>query len=174
MDLLMLLVLVLPPYFANGAPVLLGGGPPVDFGRMLYDRRRVLGDGKTWRGLIGGIVAGTAAGFLIGLIVLGSPYSIYSSMSIYVRAAFIASCGAMFGDLLGSFVKRRSNMVPGKPYFLLDQLPFIIFALLFLMPFGLLPSLSLLDWAIILAATHVLHVVMNWIANRLGWKKVPW
>ncbi|MDO8339773.1 MAG: CDP-2,3-bis-(O-geranylgeranyl)-sn-glycerol synthase [Candidatus Burarchaeum sp.] len=174
MDLLMLLILVLPAYLANASPVILGGGAPVDLGRKFFDGRRIFGDGKTWRGLIGGIATGTLAGALLAFLVLGAPYSVYSSSAQYVTAAFLMSCGALFGDLAGSFVKRRTGMKPGRPYILLDQLPFIIFALLFLAPFGLLPALSLLDWLIILVATLVLHPATNWVAHKLGWKKVPW
>ena len=175
MNLLALLILVFPAYIANSSPVLLGGGPPIDFRRKLRDGRRIFGDGKTWRGLVGGIAAGTVAGVFIGMLTIGTPYALYGShMGAYVNAGFIASCGAMLGDLAGSFTKRRTGMKPGKPYLLLDQLPFIIFALLFLAAFGLLPALTILNWALILAMTLVLHSLMNWIANRLGWKKVPW
>ncbi|RLG20036.1 CDP-2,3-bis-(O-geranylgeranyl)-sn-glycerol synthase [Candidatus Micrarchaeota archaeon] len=174
MDLLALLILVFPAYVANSSPVLLGGGLPVDFKKKFWDGRRILGGGKTWRGTLGGIAAGSIAGIVIGFVAINTPYTIYDCTCKYVSAGFIASCGTMFGDLFGSFIKRRSGMKPGKPYMLLDQLPFIIFALLFLLPFGLLPALTALDWLIILVATLVLHVVMNWLANRLGWKKVPW
>ncbi|MFA6036170.1 MAG: CDP-archaeol synthase, partial [Candidatus Micrarchaeia archaeon] len=92
----------------------------------------------------------------------------------YVVAGFVASCGALFGDLAGSFFKRRTGMKPGRPYLLLDQLPFIIFALLFLLPFGLLPALNAMDWFVILVATLILHAVTNWMAHKVGWKKVPW
>jgi len=174
MDLLMLLILVLPAYLANASPVILGGGAPVDLGRKFFDGRRIFGDGKTWRGLIGGIAIGTLTGALLAFLVLGSPYSVYVSSADYIKAAFIMSCGALFGDLAGSFVKRRTGMKPGRPYLLLDQLPFIIFALLFLAALNLLPPLTALDWLIILVATLVLHPATNWMAHKLGWKKVPW
>ncbi|MFH1470329.1 MAG: CDP-archaeol synthase, partial [Candidatus Micrarchaeota archaeon] len=44
------IILVLPAYVANASPVILGGGTPVDFGRLFYDKKRILGDGKTWKG----------------------------------------------------------------------------------------------------------------------------
>jgi CDP-2,3-bis-(O-geranylgeranyl)-sn-glycerol synthase len=174
MDLLSLLLLVLPAYFANSSPVLLGGGAPVDLGRKLWDKRRIFGDGKTWRGLVGGIAVGTLAGVVLSLFAPSLPYSIYPSANGYVVAGFVASCGALFGDLAGSFFKRRTGMKPGRPYLLLDQLPFIIFALLFLVPFGLLPALNAVDWLVILVATLILHAVTNWMAHKVGWKKVPW
>ena len=44
--------LILPAYVANASAVLVGGGTPVDFGKNWRDGKRILGDGKTWRGLL--------------------------------------------------------------------------------------------------------------------------
>ncbi|MFA6036169.1 MAG: CDP-archaeol synthase, partial [Candidatus Micrarchaeia archaeon] len=74
MDLLSLLLLVLPAYFANSSPVLLGGGAPVDLRRNFSDGRRIFGDGKTWRGLVGGIFVGTLAGVALSLFAPSLPY----------------------------------------------------------------------------------------------------
>src|SRR5437867_4461168 len=54
---------LLPAYVANPMAVVFGGGTPMDFGRSMRDGRRVLGDGKTWRGFAGGI----ASGFVLGV-----------------------------------------------------------------------------------------------------------
>lgn len=67
------LYVFLPAYMANMSPVFSaklvpGWTTPIDGGRMHRDGRRVLGDGKTWRGLVGGgILAGITA-VLLGLI----------------------------------------------------------------------------------------------------------
>src|SRR2546422_10015344 len=45
---------LLPAYVANPMAVVFGGGTPMDFGRALRDGRRILGDGKTWRGVARG------------------------------------------------------------------------------------------------------------------------
>ena len=42
--------LILPAYVANASAVLVGGGTPVDSGKNWKDGKRILGDGKTWRG----------------------------------------------------------------------------------------------------------------------------
>ncbi len=42
---------MLPAYVPNNAAVLAGGGRPIDGGRT-WDGKRVLGDGKTWRGTL--------------------------------------------------------------------------------------------------------------------------
>lgn len=62
-DVLRALWLFLPAYVANMSPVLMakaipGWNAPIDGGRLHKDGRRVLGAGKTWRGLVGGAVLG--------------------------------------------------------------------------------------------------------------------
>ena len=57
-----LILYILPSYFANSVPVLLGGGAPVDGGRKMADGQRIFGDGKTVRGFFAGIAAGTLVG----------------------------------------------------------------------------------------------------------------
>src|SRR2546425_5134792 len=55
----------LPAFVANPMAVVFGGGTPIDFGRILGDRERLFGDGKTWRGLGGGTVWGGVLGLLL-------------------------------------------------------------------------------------------------------------
>src|SRR5207245_2779213 len=55
----------LPAFVANPMAVVFGGGTPIDFGRTLGDRERLFGDGKTWRGLLGGMLSGAFLGFLL-------------------------------------------------------------------------------------------------------------
>src|SRR2546426_8358818 len=57
----------LPAFVANPMAVVFGGGTPIDFGRTLGDRERLFGDGKTWRGLLGGTVLGGVLGFPLTL-----------------------------------------------------------------------------------------------------------
>ena len=71
-DLLILLGLSLwlglPTWIANAAPVFLGGGKPIDGGRVLKDGNRLFGDGKTIRGFIAGIIFGTLTGLLQSIL----------------------------------------------------------------------------------------------------------
>ncbi|RLG70583.1 MAG: CDP-2,3-bis-(O-geranylgeranyl)-sn-glycerol synthase, partial [Methanobacteriota archaeon] len=105
---------IAPAYVANPVPVLLGGGTPVDLGHNFWDGKRIFGDGKTWRGLVAGITAGTIVGFVQGRLLPG----------------FLLGLGAMGGDLAGSFVKRRLGVARGSPTPGVDQLDFLVGALL--------------------------------------------
>src|SRR2546427_13302198 len=66
---------LLPAYVANPMAVVSGGGTPMDFGRTLRDGRRLLGDGKTWRGFAGGRAGRCALRVLhIGIAVIFTPF----------------------------------------------------------------------------------------------------
>lgn len=62
--------LFLPAYVANMSPVLSaklvpGWSAPIDGGRTDAQGRPLLGPGKTWRGLLGGTIAGAATALLV-------------------------------------------------------------------------------------------------------------
>jgi CDP-2,3-bis-(O-geranylgeranyl)-sn-glycerol synthase len=169
-QLLDLLLFLLPIYIANSSPVVLGGGAPLDLGMDFPDRKRILGDGKTIRGFVGGIMAGTLAGGLCALF-YHSPFFMTQSMQFF--AAFVLSSGALCGDALGSFIKRRVGVDSGKP-FLLDTMMFLIVAMALMIPFASVSLFDPMNLLFFLALTLVLHPFMNMVANRVGLKKVPW
>ncbi len=148
-----LLWYILPAYIANMTPVILGGGPPLDLGKNFIDGKRILGDHKTIRGFVSGVVAGTLTGWLQGRIFCG----------------FTLSLGSMIGDSLGSFVKRRFNLKPGDSAPLLDQLGFLLVAIALCLPYE---PLSPLDILMLVVITPPLHLLTNVIAYFLGLKGV--
>ena len=168
MDLLALVLFVIPCYVANAAPVLLGGGQPLDFGAKSSDGRRLFGDAKTVRGFVGGVAAGTVAAGILAL------YAAIPELGVQAQfvSGFLLSLGALIGDLAGSFVKRRMGMGPGKPFFL-DQLGFVVVGLLLAYPVAaVLYSPEAVIFIIVLS--YLLHMVANAAANRFGLKAVPW
>ena len=157
-----LLLFILPAMAANGAPVVMHGPPPIDFGRRMPDGRRIFGDGKTWGGLLGGITAGVLVG-AAEIPVLGGLMIFY---------ALVESLGAMTGDLVGSFVKRRIGLERGAPAPVLDQLGFYAFALLFLYWVGV--SFNPVAELLVAAIIYGLHRATNFAAYKAGLKSVPW
>ncbi|MFA5412810.1 MAG: CDP-2,3-bis-(O-geranylgeranyl)-sn-glycerol synthase [Candidatus Micrarchaeia archaeon] len=169
MDLLALLIFIIPCYIANAAPVLLGGGQPLDFGASFSDGRRIFGNAKTVRGFVGGVAAGTVAG---GTLALYFFLPVFTSAWEQFLSGFLLSLGALVGDALGSFVKRRAGIGPGKPFFL-DQLGFIVVGLLLAYPVA--HALYSPEGVIfLLVLSWLLHIVTNAAANRFGLKSVPW
>jgi len=154
------LVFILPAYCANAIPVLLGGGHPIDGGRVFPDGRPVFGSHKTIRGFVSGLLVGTLVGFGLSLVI---DYS--------VLLGFAVSLGALLGDLLEAFVKRRLGYAPGASFPVADQLDFVLGALLF----SLLVSPP--SWQValvVLVITPPIHLLTNFVAYHLGVKKEPW
>lgn len=169
-----LFVLFIPAYVANGAPVLLGGGCPVDLGKRFIDGRKLLGNSKTVRGLIAGIITGFAAGAVLG--VWHTHLFLFNDRICYALAGLLEGVGAMVGDMTGSFIKRRLNLKEGDPAPIMDELGFLIMATVFLFPIlsQLTFTIEVIHYFLVLIITYVLHKSTNFLANRIGLKKVPW
>jgi CDP-2,3-bis-(O-geranylgeranyl)-sn-glycerol synthase len=168
---------MLPAYVPNNAAVLFGGGRPIDGGRTMGGRR-LLGDGKSWRGTAAGWLAGVGVALLLG--VLRAPVSDALGVGlpdIPLAAAVALPLGAMLGDIGASFLKRRTGRERGAPFPGLDQLDFVVGALLLgvvAAPAWFLDTFTLPVLAVVLVATPVLHVITNAIAYVLGLKSEPW
>jgi len=164
--------LMLPAYIANPTAVLFGGGKPIDFGKNFLDGRRILGDGKTFRGLFGG----AACGIIVGMLQrLGSPDGIFVLPSI--SAVIALSFGALLGDIVKSFFKRRLGFERGEKLPLIDQLDFVAGAWVLTYIFD--PQWfaeNFTFWVIItvLILTPVLHRATNILGYHIRVKKEPW
>lgn len=167
---LSLLLFILPAYFANSVPVLLGGGMPLDLGKKFYDGERVLGNSKTMRGFIAGVSAGIVVAALFAISLRLEFFN--STQNQFIAGAALAF-GTMLGDAFGSFIKRRMRIKPGKPFFL-DSVLFFIVALVLAYPFTLPAFYTATNIGFLLLLTIIIHPLTNFIANRTGLKKVPW
>jgi CDP-2,3-bis-(O-geranylgeranyl)-sn-glycerol synthase len=156
------LYFILPAYCANAVPVIFGGGLPMDFGKNFIDGKLLFGAHKTFRGFFSGLFIG----MLIGIVQTNLPIF----QPIHILQGFILSLGALTGDLIHSFIKRRLSLPPGASFPVADQLDFVVGALLFSL-FVSPPSLPVV--LIILIVTPPIHVLTNFIAYRLKVKKEP-
>jgi CDP-2,3-bis-(O-geranylgeranyl)-sn-glycerol synthase len=154
------IIFILPAWASNTTPIFVKKinflNNPVDFG-LSFKGQRIFGDNKTWRGLISGTLIGT-----IMALVLGE--------SIYV--GMILGFGALLGDLIGSFTKRRLGLAPSKPSLLLDQTPYVIVPILLYKIFYDLP-LSMTQVIYLVVISMVIHRLSNIIYYKLGIKEVP-
>ncbi|WP_435196662.1 CDP-2,3-bis-(O-geranylgeranyl)-sn-glycerol synthase [Natronomonas sp. EA1] len=165
-----------PAYIPNNAAVLAGGGAPIDGGRTMGDRR-LLGDGKTWRGTGVGIVAGVAVAYLLNLVAPTVEAVGYGVPTFTPVVAFALAAGAMLGDILASFVKRRTGRERGTAFPLLDQLDFVVVSLglvALLAPGWFTSVFTLPRLLVVLVATPLLHLLTNAGAYALGLKAEPW
>ncbi len=156
-------------YASNAFPPLMRGQRPIDGGKM-FGGARFFGDGKTWEGLLGGIIFGV---FIGSLQIYGQSYipPEYGLAEMTFPIVFLLAVGAMAGDLIGSFIKRRTGIKRGEKALMLDQLGFLLIAFVFVSPVYL-PGLN--TFIILVVLTPVIH----WLANILGYvvkvKRNPW
>lgn len=171
------LYFILPSYFSNGGALVFGGGTPVDFGKCDSKGTRWIGDGVTWRGLIAGtiigIITGIAQGYLAPTIITGLGPNLITPIVTDVHngilIGFLLGFGALLGDALGSFLKRRMGIGRGKPAPILDQLDFIIVALILV---SIVVEISWMFVVMAIILTLAIHLIANTCAYLLGLKDV--
>jgi len=155
---------IFPAYCANAIPVIFGGGYPLDAGRTFFDGKPILGSHKTFRGFFSGLVVGTLVGFLQTVFFQHVLSQYDARFQFSVLLGFMLSLGALVGDSLESFVKRRLDLPPGSSLPIADQLDFVVGALLFSLPVSP-PSLPTM--IIIIIITPPIHFLTNFLASRL-------
>lgn len=170
MDYVRLFYYILPAYFANSSPVFFRGKTPLDGNRKLWDGNPILGKNKTLRGTLFGLAAGFTIGLTLSILAPDVFFQGYPFAS-KIAASALLSAGGVFGDLLGSFAKRRFSLKPGESVPVLDQSLFFISSVAFASPIYV-PRID--EFTFLLGLTLVLHVVSNVIAHRLNLKRVPW
>ena len=168
---------MLPAYVPNNVAVLVGGGPPIDGGRT-WGGKRLLGDGKTWRGTAGGWLAGVVLAMALDALRPTVSAALGVALPGFPLAAAVAlPFGALFGDVAASFLKRRTGRERGAPLPGVDQLDFVAGALLLSLvaaPDWFLDTFTVPVVVAVLVLTPVLHVATNAIAYAMGLKDEPW
>lgn len=125
---------------------------PVDGGKELGGKR-LLGNNKTWRGLITGTIGAEISFLLISLI-----WSTQGLLPWWFGLPL--GLGALGGDMLKSFFKRRVGVESGKSWFPWDQIDWIL---------GLLAVtswwqiLSIWEMGVVLIIGLALHLLFKFI-----------
>jgi len=180
--------LLFPAMTSNSWAAIFGGGTPMDFGRS-WRGKRIFGDGKTWRGFFFGIFLGTiVAGFgEMTLVDIGVfPYSPthwgFGATYIDALPLLIVLCsGALLGDAIKSFFKRRFGMERGQKAPILDRYDFIVGAMLLSFIFyfnwtieNFFNNYNWIGLIFLLVLIWGLHRIFNRIGYMMGKKNVPW
>lgn len=172
---------MLPAYIANMAPVFVQKlgilkflARPVDGGRT-FRGRPIFGAHKTWRGFFVGVIAAIAIVWLQSFLYSVPVFQKISLINYFNESpwflGFLFGFGALFGDAVKSFFKRRVNLAPGKPWIPFDQLDFVLGAMVFVAPVYL-PSWPAI--IVILLFSPVLHILTNNIGYLLKIKNTRW
>lgn len=167
----------LPTYIPNNVAVIAGGGTPIDGGQR-WRGARILGDGKTWRGTAAGITGGVIVALLLNWIngtassMIGVDFPAFP-----MRIVLAFPIGALLGDIVASFIKRRTGRSRGSAFPLVDQLDFLVVALLLgaIVDFGWMADVfTPAVIAAVVVLTPILHIGTNVIGYALGFKQEPW
>lgn len=174
------LLFFLPAGIANIGPVLANKIPgfnkfktPIDFGKS-WRGIRIFGDNKTWRGLVfgsllGGLTAITIYGVLPELYSLVTTKVQLTNISVF-SIGILLGAGALFGDALESFLKRRVGIKPGDSWFPLDQIDYIIGGMLLV---SLLVRLTPSQGGAIFVLYFGLHLITAYLGYKIGFKDKP-
>ncbi len=164
------------PVFANKVPLLNRWKTPMDFGKS-HKGARIFGDNKTWRGVVFGVFVATLTIWLERKVWA----SFYPSRSIlwfelgrlmhfntdYLPIGALLGLGALIGDAVESYFKRRRGIISGKSWFPFDQTDYIIGGLLLASP---LVYLTLKGDIIVISLWGCLHLVVSYVGFQLGLK----
>jgi len=162
------------PPLSHRAGILKFLAKPID-GNKKFLGDPLFGSHKTWRGAILGIFVG----FLVVLLQTQLyQKNFFREISIVdygqiniLLFSFLLSGGAVFGDLLFAFIKRRLRLQPGAKFIPFDQINYVIGAYLFLNPFF---KISFSSWISLLVLTFFLHIIFNRLGYLLGLHKAKW
>ena len=168
---------MLPAYFANMAPIISKNwlkflAKPVDFG-IKVKGKELFGRNKTYRGFIFGVLFAMIVSYMQSLLYR---FNFFSSLSFIDYSnwgwiGFLLGFGALFGDLIKSFFKRRAGIPSGQPFIPWDQLDFVIGSLV------LVSIVTTLNWEklVYIAIISVIgHIVVNHAAFYLKIRNEKW
>ncbi|MDP3790234.1 MAG: CDP-archaeol synthase [Candidatus Omnitrophota bacterium] len=145
---------------------------PIDSG-VKWRGKEILGKNKTWRGLLVGIVTGILVSGIQAILFFNTDFFKANTLVDYGKVNFILlgasfGGGALAGDLVKSFIKRRLDKPSGKPWFPWDQLDWIVGAII-LSSIVFIPPAKV---AIVTALLYVgVHLCSDRIVCRMGIKK---
>jgi CDP-2,3-bis-(O-geranylgeranyl)-sn-glycerol synthase len=159
-----LVYLMAPAYVANMTPPFSRFWP--GWNRPISER--LLGSHKTVIGALGGVLAAViTAGIQAKAHWRGASID-YTHWPI---VGLLLGVGAIGGDVVKSFIKRRMNIPPGGRWIPADQLDFSIGALALIAPMA---RLSLSDIGLVLLVTFVGDIGVNHVAYKLGIRDTAW
>lgn len=169
--LLQALQIAIPSYISNASPVFLSKikTHPLDFGKKCKDGNRLLGDGKTIEGFFIAILTATIVGIIQNYLININNYSYFLNIPIFAYS--LIGFGAMFGDSISSYFKRRNNLKRGEKGGIIEMIDFVIGSFVFIIPFV---NYSIWSFLIVILITPLIHRTANIIGYKIGVKREPW
>lgn len=161
---ILVLFIYSPAMVANTAPVFVSKynllkslNKPIDFG-FSFQGKRIFGENKTMRGYVAGLCAAGMFGVILSLFVDAKPFgSLIESLVYSVAVGF----GALAGDSVKSFFKRRVGIESGQSWIPFDQIDFVLGATIAAMFFVEI-SLPIFIFGIIIIG------ILSFVVSSLG------
>jgi len=177
-NILKLLYFMLPAYLANMAPVLGKGtlkqlAVPIDAGKT-WKGKPIFGKNKTWRGVVLAVILSTCVFLLQAYLYqfeAARKISLIDYGTATVWIGVLLGLGAIAGDSVESFFKRRMNVKPGRPWRPFDQIDFTIGALVLT---SIVYFPGWMNSAIIILISAIGHVFFSHLGYYLKLKKDKW
>lgn len=144
----------------------------LDFGKRIFGKR-IFGENKTVYGFLLGILF-SILGVFIQKLLYNFDFFIsisivdFKEINVFAFGALIGF-GALFGDAVKSFLKRRIDIKEGKSFFPLDQIDYVLGAFLFI---GLFYR-EYFSWELFfgcLIVGLILHLFVSYLGYILGLK----
>lgn len=169
------------PPIGNKIPYLNRFKTPMDFGKSWHDER-IFGQNKSWRGLLFGTLVAAISGYFVGVFFGEEMIAFHPSITsnswlestspelFFSSLGALLGFGALIGDAVESFFKRRSGVSPGESWFPFDQIDYIVGALIAITPIVIL---SWRQYLIILILWFALHMVFSYVGYLLKLKDKP-
>lgn len=161
-DLYLLFSLLIMLMVANGAPIVARkllpsvGACALDGGHRFFDKRPIFGSAKTVRGIVSACICTAAISPLLG-------FAVFTGITI--------ACGAMLGDLISSFIKRRLAIPSSGQALVLDQVPESLIPLLFVQAQF---NLEIVEIFMVIAAFFLIGLIISRILFKLGIRHKPY
>jgi CDP-2,3-bis-(O-geranylgeranyl)-sn-glycerol synthase len=173
---------MLPAAAANAAPIISARLPllerwntRMDFGKK-YHGAPVLGSHKTWRGLVSGMVIATLV-LWVQQVLAGNfdAFWIFTGGVDYPALPTLLlgplfGLGALGGDAIESFFKRRHGTPSGESWLPFDQLDYIIGAVVVSLPFFIL---TWRQYLLIFVIWFFVHLASTYAGWKVGLKAKP-
>ena len=171
---------ILPAYIGNMAPLVVAMfmrgtfAFPLDCNQTL-NGTRIFGPNKTWRGVFAGVTSAIGVASLQSIV-----YAFPAARTLRIGPndqvdplwwGLLMGLGALSGDAVKSFVKRRRGIAPGQSWKPFDQIDFLIGALAF-SSIAFRPPWTV--YAGILVVMPVVKVLVGSAGYALGLRPTKW
>lgn len=159
----------LPAYLANLVPPLLKRVNILNYSIS----EKYFGKNKTWRGFVGAILVGTLVFWMQKISYTNgfTTFALIDYNGFSILLGFLLGTGAILGDLIESYFKRKAGVLPGNSWKPWDQLDFVIGAIL-LSFFVYVPRAEVI--LVLLLASPLLHILFNLFGYWLKINKKMW